>query len=101
MPKYIDIHSHVNFTAFDADRDEVIKRALENDTWVINVGTQVSTSEKAIELAHQYKEGVYAIIGLHPIHTDASFMTKKNWVLKDKNLLHAGKFLIKMFTENF
>ena len=28
MPKYIDIHSHVNFKAFDADRDEVIKRAL-------------------------------------------------------------------------
>ena len=27
MPKYIDIHSHVNFIAFDADRDEVIRRA--------------------------------------------------------------------------
>jgi len=71
--KYIDIHSHVNFTAFNADRDEVIRRALDNDTWVINVGTQVDTSKKAIELAHQYKEGVYAAIGLHPIHTGASF----------------------------
>jgi TatD DNase family protein len=73
MLKYIDIHSHVNFTAFDADRDEVIKRALENDTWVINVGTQVDTSKKAVEMANQYDEGVYAIIGLHPIHTGASF----------------------------
>ena len=72
-PKYIDIHSHVNFKAFDADRDETIKRALDNDTLVINVGTQVNTSRAAIELAHKYKEGVYAIIGLHPIHTDASF----------------------------
>lgn len=73
MPKYIDIHSHVNFTAFDEDREEVIKRALDNDTWIINVGTQVDTSKKAIELAHKYKEGVYATIGLHPIHTGQSF----------------------------
>ena len=73
MPKYIDIHCHVNFTAFDADRDAVIKRALENDTWVINVGTQVDTSKKAVEIAHQYKEGVYAAVGLHPIHTGASY----------------------------
>ncbi len=73
MPHYIDIHSHVNFNAFDADRDDVIKRALENDTWVINVGTQKSTSKKAIEIAEMYEKGVYAVIGLHPVHTDASF----------------------------
>ncbi len=76
-PKYIDIHSHVNFKAFDEDRDTVIKRALETDTWVINVGTQMDTSRKAVEIAHQYKEGVYAIIGLHPIHTGASFHDEK------------------------
>jgi TatD DNase family protein len=72
-PKYIDIHSHVNFTAFDEDRDEVIRRALNNDTWVINVGTQIDTSKSAVELANKYKEGVYAIVGLHPIHTGASY----------------------------
>ena len=76
-PKYIDIHSHLNFTTFDADRDEVIKRALSNDTWVINVGTQIDTSKKAIEIANQYKKGVYAIVGLHPIHTGASFHDKQ------------------------
>ena len=73
MPKYIDIHSHVNFKAFDEDRDAVIKRALEAGTWVINVGTQIDTSKKAVDIAHQYNEGVYAIIGLHPIHTGASY----------------------------
>lgn len=77
MPKYIDIHSHVNFTAFDHDRYEVIRRALENDTWVINVGTQINTSRKAVEMAEQYEEGVYAIIGLHPIHTGASYHDAK------------------------
>lgn len=73
MPKYIDIHCHVNFKAFDKDQDAVIRRALNNNTWLINVGTQINTSRKAVELAYQYKEGVYAVIGLHPIHTDKSF----------------------------
>ena len=77
MPKYIDIHSHVNFNIFDADRDEVILRALANDTWVINVGTQADTSRSAVELAHKYPEGVYAVIGLHPIHTGRSYHDKQ------------------------
>lgn len=77
MPKYIDIHSHVNFKAFDEDRDEIIRRALDSDTWVINVGTQIDTSRKAVEIAHEYEEGVYAIIGLHPIHTGASHHDEK------------------------
>lgn len=76
-PKYIDIHAHVNFKAFDEDRDFVISRALENDTWVINVGTQIDTSIKAVEMANKYPTGVYAIIGLHPIHTGASYHDEK------------------------
>lgn len=72
MPKYIDIHSHVNFKAFDDDRDAVILRAKENDTWMINIGTQFDTSKKAVEMTNQYS-GVYATIGLHPIHTGASY----------------------------
>jgi len=77
MPKYIDIHSHINFKIFDDTKDEVIQRAFNNDTWLINVGTQYDTSKKAVELANKYKEGVYAIIGLHPIHTGASYHDKK------------------------
>jgi TatD DNase family protein len=76
-PHYIDIHSHVNFKAFDEDRDAVIRRALDSNTWLINVGTQLDTSQKAVEIAHQYEDGVYAIIGLHPIHTGASFHDEK------------------------
>jgi TatD DNase family protein len=90
-PKYIDIHSHVNFTAFDSDRDEVIRRALDNDTWVINVGTQVDTSKGAIELAHKYPEGVYAIIGLHPIHTGASFHDAKELGAEGKEFTSRGE----------
>ncbi len=73
MPKYIDIHAHTNFKAFDEDREMVIRRALDNDTWIINIGTQYDTSKKAVEMTNDYPEGVYSTIGLHPIHTGASY----------------------------
>ncbi len=76
-PSYFDIHSHVNFSAFDADRDEVIKRALDAGVFMINVGTQKDTSQKAILLSEKYQRGVYAIVGLHPIHTGKSFHDAK------------------------
>lgn len=67
-PKYIDIHAHTNFTDFDADRKEVVTRALNAGVWMINIGTGEATSQKAVEMLAEFPEGVYAIVGLHPIH---------------------------------
>ncbi|MBU1180010.1 TatD family hydrolase [Patescibacteria group bacterium] len=64
----IDTHAHLNFSAYKDDLDEVIKRTLENNTWVINVGSQSSTSERAVEIANKYEKGIYATVGLHPTH---------------------------------
>ncbi|MDP4000900.1 MAG: TatD family hydrolase [bacterium] len=65
---FFDSHTHVNFGAFEEDRESVIKRAFDNETWMINVGTQLDTSKSAVELALKH-DGVFAAIGLHPIHT--------------------------------
>lgn len=64
----IDTHAHVNFAAFKDDADEVIKRTLAEGVSVINVGSQYSTSERAVEMAEKYPDGIYAAVGLHPIH---------------------------------
>ena len=64
----IDTHAHLNFNGYKGDFEEVIKRTLENDVWVINVGSQYETSKKAAEIAERYEKGVYAAVGLHPIH---------------------------------
>ncbi len=72
-PEFFDIHAHVNFAAFDGDGDVAVKRALDAGVWMCNVGTQAGTSKKAFELAEKYKQGVYAIVGIHPIHTSKSF----------------------------
>jgi TatD DNase family protein len=71
--RYFDAHTHVQFSGFDADRVGVIERARAAGVWMINVGTQKDTSRAAVKLAHAYPDGVYAAIGLHPVHTSASF----------------------------
>ncbi|MCK4635450.1 MAG: TatD family hydrolase [Candidatus Moranbacteria bacterium] len=64
----IDTHTHVNFNAFKKDGDEIIKKSLQENVWMINVGSENKTSQRAIDYAQKYKEGVYAAVGLHPIH---------------------------------
>jgi len=76
--RLIDTHAHLNFKAFNKDYREVIKRALDENVWMINVGSNFATSRRAVEIAEEYKEGVYAAIGLHPIHVqDEKFDASK------------------------
>ena len=77
MPRLIDVHAHAHFAAYGDESKLVIKRALDEDTWLVNVGTQKDTSKAAVDLANQYSEGVYAVIGLHPVHTDKSYHDPK------------------------
>jgi TatD DNase family protein len=69
MPEYIDIHSHTFFPDFKKDQNEIENRALEQGVWFMNVGTDLNTSEKTLEIANKYQKGVYSCIGLHPTHS--------------------------------
>ncbi|MFA6050521.1 MAG: TatD family hydrolase [Candidatus Paceibacterota bacterium] len=74
--KFVDNHAHLNFNAFKDDLPEVLQRAKDADVLVVNVGTQQDTSVRAVEIAEQ-NDGVYAIVGLHPVHTGKSFHDEK------------------------
>lgn len=65
--RLIDAHCHLNFNAYREDSADVIVRALEQGIGLIAVGSQSSNSAQAVELAEKH-DGVWAIIGLHPIH---------------------------------
>jgi TatD DNase family protein len=65
----IDTHSHINLRAFKDDAAETMQRALDAGVVVVNVGTQIDTSREAVKLLEQFPEHVYAVIGLHPVHT--------------------------------
>ena len=75
----IDTHAHLNFKAFNHDFDQVIKRSLGEDVWLINVGSKYDTSKKAKEIAEQYNNGVFAAIGLHPIHAQDEVFDKEKY----------------------
>jgi len=77
MTTLIDTHSHLNFNAYKEDAEEVIKRSLENNTWMINIGSQYETSKRAVELAEKHNQGVYASVGFHPIHLGKDFFKVK------------------------
>ena len=64
----IDSHAHVNFNAFKNDSRQVLDDCIKNDIWVINIGSQYTTSKRAVEMAQNYQKGIYAAVGLHPIH---------------------------------
>ncbi|MEK7077412.1 MAG: TatD family hydrolase, partial [Patescibacteria group bacterium] len=70
--RYIDCHTHVNFAAFKDDWKKTISRAHQAGVFLVNVGTQKDTSRRAVEIANECEEGVYATVGVHPIHTDKS-----------------------------
>lgn len=76
----IDTHSHLNFVAYKDDLDEVIQRTLKEGVFCINVGSNYENSEKAVEIAEKY-DGMYASVGLHPIHLAGDFFKIK----KDTN----------------
>jgi len=76
----IDSHCHPQFSKYDADRDEMIKRTLEGGVGMIAIGTDLETTRQAVALAETYgnppspdgfgRAGIWATAGLHP--TDAN-----------------------------
>ena len=74
QPHFLDAHTHVQFSGYDADRGAVIQRALDAGVRkMIVIGTQKDTSRMALVLAEKYPGDVRAAIGLHPVHTSRSF----------------------------
>jgi TatD DNase family protein len=66
---FVDSHAHIDGEEFDADREEVLARALEAGVRaILNVGTgdpHGGNFERAVEVAEKH-EGVFAAVGVHP-----------------------------------
>ncbi len=72
-----DSHTHINFQAFNEDRDAVLSRCAGVPMLIMNVGAAIDTSTKAVEIALA-NDFSYATIGLHPIHVyDEEFNPKQ------------------------
>ncbi len=69
MTQFIDSHCHIDGPEYDADREEVIAKALDAGVaTMLNVGTgdpQSGAFERAVQLAEKHSE-VFAAVGVHP-----------------------------------
>jgi len=74
---YLDTHAHLTSPVFAKNRAKLIEECLRKDFWMLNVGTNLFTSKKAIEIARNYDEGIYASVGLHPINFDTGLSRMK------------------------
>ncbi|OGH08092.1 MAG: hypothetical protein A2171_01315 [Candidatus Levybacteria bacterium RBG_13_35_9] len=84
----IDVHCHLNFHSFEKDFDIVIKRAFNAGVKrIINVGTSIESSQKAVELSQKY-ENLYAIVGIHPHHADK---LSDNWEVELRKIAQNKK----------
>lgn len=66
-----DSHCHLNDPAFDKDLEKVISEIeKEGIVCLLNVGYDLPTSRRAVELAERY-ENMYASVGVHPHNAKA------------------------------
>lgn len=79
-----DTHCHLQFKAFDDDRDAVIGRCLERGMRMLTVGTQRDTSRTAVELAKTSHGRIFAAIGLHPVHLHPRFVDEQEGAFKSR-----------------
>lgn len=95
----VDVHCHLNLHKFDNDYDSVIKDAFEKGvTTIINTGTSIPSSRKAVELSEKY-DGLYAIVGIHPHHadkTDVEFEGElhENWLEELERIAKSSKKVV-------
>jgi TatD DNase family protein len=62
----IDSHCHLDFKQYDGRRDEVVSAAsLAGVTTIVNIGVDLASSRRSLELAHRYNS-IYAAVGVHP-----------------------------------
>ncbi|MEI7620794.1 MAG: TatD family hydrolase [Candidatus Falkowbacteria bacterium] len=89
---YIDTHCHLNFKDFKDDAEEVITRSLAENTQMILVGSEQKTSKRAVDYVAKYPDGVYAAVGLHPIHLEDISVKNDNAEGKYEFESHAEEF---------
>jgi TatD DNase family protein len=88
MVELFDAHAHLDEECFDADRDEVISRALQQGvTGIINVGACMASSARSIALAGKYP-GIFAAVGIHPHDakeaSEEDFLQLAKWTAEPK-----------------
>lgn len=96
-----DTHTHLYSEAFDADRHEMIKRAIEKGVTRFFIPAIDSTYTKAmLELENDYPEHIFLMMGLHPTHVKENYKEELQHVeekLKERQFYAVGEIGIDLY----
>ena len=85
--KLIDTHIHLYVEAFDQDRDQVIKKAIEMGVERFYLpAINSSYTERMLDLEKKYPNRIRLMMGLHPTHVKENYLDE---------LKHVEKYLTK------
>lgn len=66
--KYIDTHSHYDHFKFNTNRERIFSEISNDVNYVINLGTNIATNKKTINLINKY-DFIYGMLGFFPNET--------------------------------
>ncbi|MDR1667445.1 MAG: TatD family hydrolase [Bacteroidales bacterium] len=99
----IDTHTHLYDEAFDADRDKVIARAMEEGVdRMLLPNIDASTVEPMLELCRRYGDVCFPMIGLHPTSVGLDFeqqLIKLEPHLKNRQVVAIGETGIDLYRD--
>jgi TatD DNase family protein len=100
---FVDTHLHLPFPDFDADRLAVMEAATAAGVdFLVNVGTDVKTSEACIRLAETYPH-MAAVAGFHPHearHLDAAALRDVEALLAHPRVVGIGEIGLDYFRDH-
>lgn len=91
--RLVDTHCHLDNEKFDEDRLDVIDRIKGNLEFCVNIGYDLTSSKKSLELAKKY-DFIYAVIGVHPIDIaeyDEEIEKELELLAKDSKVVAIGE----------
>lgn len=100
MISYFDTHCHLNFSRFKKNLDEVVQDAASLGVKSIVIpGTDIKTSQKAVQIAQTYAQtglDIWAAVGIHPHHVfeqkdERNEMEELTLLLKEDRVVAIGE----------
>jgi TatD DNase family protein len=87
----IDIHCHIDFRDFNKNREEVLKRAKQKLSAIINSGATLDGNKRALKLSQENKGFIYPTLGFHPVNSYKAELKVLEEVIKeiDQNIENA------------
>ncbi len=100
---FIDSHAHLSYEKFDADREEVIGRAIEKGVdRIMAIGTDIESSVNSLEIANKYN-GIFSTAGIHPHDAETYNDCVKKRLLKllsEEKVVAVGEIGLDYYRDN-